>query len=112
MMEADGGKSLLTFEYDSDNCLVKRTLVNPTTGIRSVTDYRYNTDFEIIQQSYKSFNKENECLNSYTMKNDLSERDDNGNWTTNKAQLTSWNKGMRTEILPVNQSRVISYWDE
>ena len=67
MMEADGGKSLLTFEYDSDNCLVKRTLVNPTTGIRSVTDYRYNTDFEIIQQSYKSFNKENECLNSYTM---------------------------------------------
>lgn len=112
MLEQDGGKSLLTYEYDSDNCLVKRTLVNPTTGIRSVIDYRYNTDFEIIQQSYKSFNKENECLNSYTMKNDLSERDDNGNWTTNKAQLTSWNKGMRTEILPVNQSRIISYWDE
>ena len=112
MVEPDGGKSLLTYEYDSDNCLVKRTLVNPTTGIRSVIDYRYNTDFEIIQQSYKSFNKENECLNSYTMKNDLSERDDNGNWTTNKAQLTSWNKGMRTEILPVNQSRIISYWDE
>ena len=112
MLEPDGSKSLLTFEYDSDDCLVKRTLVNPTTGIRSVTDYRYNTDFEITQQSYKTFNNENECLNSYTIKNDPSERDDYGNWTINRAQLTSWNKGMRTEILPVNQSRVISYWEE
>ena len=112
MMEADGGKSLLTFEYDSDNCLVKRTLVNPATGIRSVTDYRYNTDFEITQQSYKAFNKENECVISYTIKNDLSERDDNGNWTVNKAQLTYWEKDQRTQIIAVNQSRVISYWDE
>ena len=111
-MEADGGKSLLTFEYDSDNCLVKRTLVNPATGIRSVTDYRYNTDFEITQQSYKAFNKENECVISYTIKNDLSERDDNGNWTVNKAQLTYWEKDQRTQIIAVNQSRVISYWDE
>ena len=112
MMEADGGKSLLTFEYDSDNCLVKRTLVNPATGIRSVTDYRYNTDFEITQQSYKAFNKENECVISYTIKNDLSERDDNGNWTVNKAQLTYWEKDQRTQIIAVNQSRLISYWDE
>ena len=112
MMEADGGKSLLTFEYDSDDCLVKRTLVNPATGIRSVTDYRYNTDFEITQQSYKAFNKDNECVISYTMKNDLSERDDNGNWTQNKAQLTYWEKDQRTQIIAVNQTRVISYWDE
>ena len=111
MVEKDGGKSLLTFEYDSDNCLVKRTLVNPATGIRSVTDYRYNTDFEIIQQSYKAFNKENECVISYTMKNDLSERDDTGNWTVNKAQFTYWEKDQRTQIVGVNQSRVISYWE-
>ena len=88
------------------------TLVNPATGIRSVTDYRYNTDFEITQQSYKAFNKENECVISYTIKNDLSERDDNGNWTVNKAQLTYWEKDQRTQIIAVNQSRVISYWDE
>ena len=111
MQEQDGGKSLLTFEYDSDNCLVKRTLVNPATGIRSVTDYRYNTDFEIIQQSYKAFNKENECVISYTMKNDLSERDDTGNWTVNKAQFTYWEKDQRTQIVAVNQTRVISYWE-
>ena len=112
MLEKDGGKSELTFEYDSDDCLVKRTLVNPATGIRSVTDYRYNTDFEIIQQSYKAFNKDNECVISYTMKNDLSERDDTGNWTVNKAQLTYWEKDQRTQIITVNQTRVISYWDE
>ena len=112
MMEPDGGKSLLTFEYDSDNCLVKRTLVNPATGIRSVTDYRYNTDFEITQQSYKAFNKNNECVISYTIKNDLSDRDDNGNWTLNKAQFTYWEKDQRTQIIAVTQTRVISYWDE
>ena len=53
MIEQNGGKSHLTYEYDSDNCLVKRTLTNPTTGIRSVNEYRYNTSFEIIQQSLK-----------------------------------------------------------
>jgi len=111
MLEPDGGKSLLTYEYDSDGCLVKRTLVNPTTGIRSVTDYRYNTDFEITQQSYKAFNKENECVISYTMKNDLSERDDENNWTANKAQFTYWEKDQRTQIIGVNQTRVISYWE-
>ncbi len=46
------------------------------------------------------------------MKNDLSERDDNGNWTKNKAQLTYWEKGQRTQIIQVEQTRVISYWDE
>lgn len=112
MIEKDGGKSQLTYEYDSDNCLVKRTLLNPSTGIRNVIDYRYNTDFEIIQQSYKAFNKDNECIISYTIKNDLSERDDNDNWTVNNAQLTHWEKGQRTQIIPVKQTRVISYWDE
>ncbi|MBR1504245.1 MAG: hypothetical protein IJ618_10235 [Prevotella sp.] len=112
MLEQDGGKSLLTYEYDSDNCLVKRTLVNPTTGIRSVSEYRYNTSFEIIQQSQKAFNKENECVLSIMLKNDLSERDDNGNWTKNKVQLTYWEKGQRSQIIQVEQTRVVSYWDE
>ena len=112
MLEKNGGKSLLTYEYDDDNCLKRRTLVNPETGIRNVTDYRYNTDFEITQQSYKAFNKDNECVISYTIKNDYSERDDTGNWTVNDAQLTYWEKGQRTQILSVKQTRVISYWDE
>ena len=112
MIEQNGGKSHLTYEYDSDNCLVKRTLTNSTTGIRSVNEYRYNTSFEIIQQSLKAFSKENECVLSITMKNDLSERDDNGNWTKNKVQLTYWEKGQRSQINQVEQTRVISYWDE
>lgn len=112
MLEQGGGKSRLTYEYDSDNCLVKRTLINPSSGIRSVNEYRYNTSFEIIQQSQKVFNQNNECVLSITMKNDLSERDDNDNWTENTMQLTYWEKGQRTQIAQVKQTRVISYWDE
>ena len=112
MIEKDGGKSQLTYEYDSDDCLVKRTLINPATGIRSVNEYRYNTSYEIIQQSQKVFDKNNECVLSITMKNDLSERDDNDNWTANTMQLTYWEKGARTQIVQVKQTRVISYWDE
>lgn len=112
MIEQNGEHSQLTYEYDSDNCLTKRTLVNQSSGIRSVCDYRYNTTFDIVQQSQKVFDKNNECILSITMKNDLSERDDNGNWTKNKAQLTYWEKGQRTQIIQVEQTRVISYWDE
>ena len=107
-----GGKNQLTYEYDSDGCLVKRTLVNATSGIRSVNEYRYNTSYEITQQSMKVFNKENECIVSISMKNDLQERDDNDNWTVNKMQLTYWEKGQRTTIQTVEQRRTISYWDE
>lgn len=112
MSEKGGGKSLLTYEYDSDGCLVKRTLVNPSTGIRSVYEYRYNTSYEIIQQSMKAFDKENTCIVSITMKNDLDERDDNDNWTKNTVNLTYWSKGQRTTIQTVEQTRTISYWDE
>ena len=112
MREKAGGKSRLTYEYDSDGCLVKRTLVNSTSGIRSINEYRYNTSYEIIQQSMKAFDKNNECIVSISMKNDLQERDDNDNWTVNKMQLTYWEKGQRTNIQTVEQRRTISYWDE
>lgn len=112
MIEKDGGKSHLTYEYDSDDCLVKRTLINPATGIRSVNEYHYNTSYEITQQSQKVFNKDNECVLSITMKNNLSGRDDNDNWTQNTMQLTYWEKGARTQIIQVKQTRVISYWDD
>ena len=112
MLEKNGGKSQLTYEYDVDGCLVKRTLVNASSGLRSVYEYRYNTSYEITQQSMKAFNKENECIVSISMKNDLQERDDNDNWTVNKMQLTTWQKGQRTQIETYEQVRTISYWDE
>lgn len=112
MLEKNGGKSQLTYEYDSDGCLVKRTLVNASSGLRSVYEYRYNTSYEITQQSMKAFNKENECIVSVSMKNDLQERDDNDNWTVNKMHLTTWQKGQRTQIETYEQVRTISYWDE
>ena len=112
MLEKSGGKSRLTYEYDTDGCLVKRTLVNATSGLRSVNEYRYNTSYEIIQQSMKAFTKDNECIVSISMKNDLQERDDNDNWTVNKMNLTYWEKGQRTTIQTVEQRRTISYWDE
>lgn len=112
MLEKNGGKSRLTYEYDSDGCLVKRTLVNASSGLRSVYEYRYNTSYEIIQQSMKAFTKDNECIVSISMKNDLEERDDNDNWTVNKMQLTTWQKGQRTQIETYEQVRTISYWDE
>ena len=112
MLEKTGGKSRLTYEYDTDGCLVKRTLVNASSGLRSVNEYRYNTSYEIVQQSMKAFTKDNECIVSISMKNDLQERDDNDNWTVNKMNLTYWEKGQRTTIQTVEQRRTISYWDE
>lgn len=112
MKEKSGGKSMLTYEYEDDGCLKRRTLVNPTTGIRSVYDYRYNTTNDISQLSLKAFNKDNECIVSINMKNDYSERDDNDNWTKNNMNLTYWEKGQRTQIQTVEQTRTISYWDE
>ena len=112
MLEKSGGKSVFTYEYDDDGCLKKRILINATSGLRTVYDYRYNTSFEITQQSMKVFTKENECIVSINARNDMSERDDNDNWTVNKLQLTAWQKGQRTKIETYEQVRTISYWDE
>ena len=87
MQEEAGGKSLLTYEYDSDYNLKRRTLVNAATGIRSVNEYKYNGDNEITQQSQKVFNDKNECVMSITMRNTIEERDDNGNWTKNTLSI-------------------------
>ena len=112
MKEPSGGKSLLKYEYDEDNDLRRRTLVNPETGIRSVNEYKYNTDHEITQQSQKVFNKENECILSITIKNNIEEHDDNGNWVKNTVTLTYWEKDQRAQMATVHQTRTISYWDE
>ena len=112
MTEEAGGKSLLTYEYDSDYNLKRRTLVNAATGIRSVNEYKYNGDNEITQQTQKVFNDKNECVMSITMKNSFEEHDDNGNWTKNTLSLTYWEKDQRAQMATVHQTRTISYWDE
>ena len=112
MLEKTGEKSLLTYEYDHENNLKRRTLVNTASGIRSVNEYKYNGDNEISQQSQKVFNKENECVLSITMKNNYEEHDDNGNWTKNTLSLTYWEKDQRAQMATVHQTRTISYWDE
>lgn len=112
MLEQGGSKSLLAYEYDDDNCLVKRTLTNTASGIRSVNEYRYNGRHEIVSQSQKVFDKHNECVVSINMKHSITERDDNDNWTRNTLNLTYWEKGQRAQMAQVEQTRIISYWDE
>jgi len=112
MMEKTGEKSLITYEYDQDCNLRRRTLVNTASGIKSVNDYRYNTDNEVSQQSQKVFNKEGECVMSITMKNSYEEHDDYGNWIKNTLSLTYWEKDQRAQMATVHQTRTISYWDE
>lgn len=112
MLEKTGAKSQLSYEYDEENNLRRRTLVNTVSGIKSVNDYKYNTSNEISQQSQKVFNKEGECVMSITMKNNYEEHDDNGNWIKNTMSLTYWEKGQRAQMATVHQTRTISYWDE
>ena len=63
MQEPSGAKSLLTYEYDEEDRLVKRTLTNTTEGIRSINEYSYNSNDEIKQQTQKVFDKQRvHCL--------------------------------------------------
>ena len=112
MMEPSGEKSLLTYEYDGLNRLIKRTLVNTAEGIRSVNEYSYNVNDEIKQQTQKVFNKNNECIVSITMKNNYTAHDDEGNWTTNELKLMYWEKNRQAQNMTVTQTRTISYWEE
>ena len=112
MLEPSGEKSLITYEYDDEDRLVKRTLVNTAEGIRSVNEYSYNSDDEIKQQTQKVFNKNNECIVSITMKNNYTAHDDEGNWTTNELKLMYWEKNRQAQNMTVTQTRIISYWEE
>ena len=112
MKEKSGELSHIKYEYDEENNLRRRTLVNMASGIRSVNEYRYNSDNEISQQSQKVFDKNNECVLSINMKNSYEEHDDTGNWIKNTLTLTYWEKDQRAQIATVHQARTISYWDE
>ena len=112
MLEPTGAKSLLSYEYDDEGRLVKRTLTNTAEGIRSINEYTYNDDDEIKQQTQKVFDKTNECILSITMKNNYTAHDDEGNWTTNELKLMYWEKNRQPQNMSVVQTRTISYWEE
>lgn len=112
MKEQTGENSLIKYEYDQENNLRRRTLINLSSGIRSVNEYKYNTDNEISQQTQKVFDKNNECVLSITIKNNYEEHDDTGNWIKNTLTLTYWEKDQRAQMATVHQTRTISYWDE
>jgi len=112
MQEPTGAKSLLAYEYDGQNRLVKRTLTNTVEGIRSIVEYTYNDDDEIKQQTQKVFDKDNECIVSITMKNNYTAHDDEGNWTTNELKLMYWEKNRQPQNISVTQQRTISYWED
>ena len=112
MLEPTGAKSQLSYEYDEQNRLVKRTLKNTKENIRSVNEYSYNSDDEIKQQTQKVFDKNNECIMSITMKNNYTAHDDEGNWTTNELKLMYWEKDRQPQNMTVTQTRTISYCEE
>jgi hypothetical protein len=112
MLEPSGEKSLITYEYDDENRLVKRTLTNTAEGIRSINEYTYNVSDEIKQQTQKVFDKNNECIVSITMKNNYTAHDDEGNWTTNELKLMYWEKNRQAQNMTVTQTRTISYWED
>ena len=112
MLEPTGAKSLITFEYDENSRLIKRTLINTKENIRSVNEYLYNDDDEIKQQTQKVFDAKNECIMSITMKNNYTSHDDEGNWIKNDLKLMYWEKNRQPQNINVTQTRTISYWEE
>ena len=108
----DGEKKQIKYEYNDDGNLKRCIQLNPVSGIKMVTDYRWNDDLEMIQQSKKAYDKDNECIMSVTIKYDIQERDDNDNWTKALLNITNWVKGMPAQTINPTQTRTISYWDE
>ena len=109
-LEASGEKSTITYEYDDDCNLHRQTIINTSSGLKVVNEFKYNDNGDITQQSKKVFDKQNECVMSINMKNSFEERDDTGNWTKNTLNLTYWETGQRAQMMKVDQTRTISYF--
>ena len=107
-----GEKKQITYDYNDDGNLKRTIQTNMVSGLKLVTDYKWDDDGEMTQQSQKAFDKDNECIMSVTMKYNIEERDDNDNWTKNTLHITNWLKGQRAQTMEVVQTRTISYWDE
>ena len=107
-----GEQKQITYDYNDDGNLKRTIQTNMVSGLKLVTEYKWDDDGEMTQQSQKAFDKDNECIMSVTMKYNIEERDDNDNWTNNTLHITNWLKGQRAQTMEVVQTRTISYWDE
>ena len=107
-----GEQKQITYDYNDDGNLKRTIQTNMVSGLKLVTDYKWDDDGEMTQQSQKAFDKDNECIMSVTMKYNIEERDDNDNWIKNTLHITNWLKGQRAQTMEVVQTRTISYWDE
>jgi hypothetical protein len=114
MQEQEGQYSLLTYSYDNQFRLRRRVLTNKESGLRSINEYTYNDDDEILSQSQKVFDKQDKCILSILLKYTYGEDDydDNGNWTRATVELVYWEKDTGTQTSKLTQTRKISYWED
>jgi hypothetical protein len=106
------GMSVIEYEYDAKNRLVKRTLTNKAVNITYVNEYIYNEQDEILNLSQKVYDEKNECVMSVNMRNNYEDHDDMGNWTRNALNIVYWEKGAQSQSTNVTQTRKIRYWEE
>lgn len=106
------GMSIIDYEYDKQNRLVKRTLTNKAANITYVHEYTYNENDEILNLSQKVYDEHNECLMSVNMRNNYEDHDETGNWTRNALNIVYWEKDAQSQSTNVVQTRKIRYWDE
>ncbi len=105
------GHSDVSYEYDANYRLMRRTLTNAEAGITYVNEYTWSDDDEIVSERQKVYDKQHECIMTISMQNNYVTRDDNGNWTTNSMTLTYWEKGQQSQQMTVLQKRTLAYWD-
>ena len=105
------GYSDVSYEYDGQYRLVRRTLTNAEAGITYVNEYTWSDENEISSERQKVFDKQKECIMTISMQNSYVTRDDNGNWTTNSLTLTYWEKGEQSQQVNVLQKRTLAYWE-
>ena len=110
-MTEQEGHSDVSYEYDSNYRLIRRTLINKAAEIKYINEYTYNENDEIASQQQKVF-KGDECVMTINMHNDYMTRDDQGNWTTNSLSLSYWEKGSPSQQTTVLQKRTLVYWEE
>ena len=106
------GMSVIDYEYDKRNRLVKRVLTNQAANITYINEYIYNEQDEILNQSQKVYDEKNECVMSVNMRNNYEDHDDVGNWTRNALNIVYWEKDAPSQTTNVVQTRKIRYWDE
>lgn len=106
------GMSIIDYEYDKQNRLIKRTLTNKAANITYIHEYTYNDDDEILNLSQKVYDEHNECLMSVNMRNNYEDHDETGNWTRNALNIVYWEKDSQSQSTNVVQTRKIRYWDE